>query len=70
MARLSSDLFVVPDEDLHDYVGELDVHDGFHGLLLRSHQRGPKAHAKVGHSHQVLASVVCHPDGSGQLRAS
>ena len=46
----------VLDEDLDDDVGELDVHDGGHGLLLGPEERGTEADAEVGHGHQVLVA--------------
>ena len=54
-------LLVVVNEDLDDNVAELDVHDGGNGFLLWPHQGRPKAHAQVGHVHQVYRRVVRNP---------
>ena len=48
----------VADHDLHHHVGELDVHDGGHSLLLGSEEGGTEAHPKVGHSHQISVRLL------------
>ena len=47
----------VLDEDLDHDVGELDVHDGGHRLLLGPEQGGTEADGQVGHRHQVLVAL-------------
>ncbi len=51
----------VLDEYLHDDVGELNVHDGGHGLLLRPEEGGAEADPQVGHGHHVPLRVGRHP---------
>lgn len=53
-------LLVLLDENLHDDVLELEVHDGRHRLLLRPHEGGAEHHAQVRYRHQVLLTVVRH----------
>ena len=55
----------VLDEDLDHDVGELDVHDGGHRLLLGPEEGGTEADGQVGHRHQVLVALDHH---LGQVR--
>ena len=56
----------VGDHDLDHHVGELDVHDGCHSLLLCPKQGGAEADAKVGNSHEVLVRLVHHVGQVGE----
>jgi len=47
----------VLDEYFDDDVGELDVHDRRHRLLLRPEQRRAEADAKIGDGHHVPLAV-------------
>ena len=48
----------VRNHDLNHHVGELDVHDRCHRLLLRPEQGGAEADAKVGDRHEVLIGLL------------
>ena len=61
-----SDLSPVFDEDLDDDVGELDVHDGRHRLLLGPEQRRSEADAQVRDRHHVPLAVRRHLGEDGQ----
>ena len=54
-------LLIVLDKNLNDNIRELDVHDGFHRLLLWTHQCRSKAHPEVGHCHQVRLCLISDP---------
>jgi len=56
----------VGDHDLDHYVGELDVHDGSHRLLLRPEQGGSEADAQVGDGHEVLVRLLDHVGEVGE----
>lgn len=51
---------MVLNEDLHNDILELDVHDGCHCLLLRAEQSRPEDHAQISDGHQVLLVVTGH----------
>ena len=54
------------DHDLDHHVGELDVHDGSHRLLLRPEQGGSEADAQVGDGHEVLVRLLDHVGEVGE----
>ena len=56
----------VGNHDLDHHVGELDVHDGRHGLLLRPEQGGAEADSQVGDGHEVLVGLVHHVGQVGE----
>ena len=56
----------VGDHDFDHHVGELDVHDGSHRLLLRPEQGGSEADAQVGDGHEVLVRLLDHVGEVGE----
>lgn len=53
--------FIIVDEDFHNNVQELDVHNGCHWFLFCSHQSWSKTNTKICHSHQILVAQISHP---------
>lgn len=62
-------LFMVFNQDFHNNVLELQVHDGCHSLLLWPHQSRSEHHAQVGHSHEVLLGVIGNAANGEQREA-
>ena len=52
--KLLENKFPILNEDLHDDVSELDVHDCSNRLFLGLEQGGSEAYTQVGYSHQIL----------------
>lgn len=48
------------DQDFYHNVLEFDVHHSSHGVLLSSHQGGPKDHPHIGRCHKILFAVLTH----------